>query len=66
MAEEATPPETEPADDAQPKRIAQLEKQVNDYKLLVAELQITGFVQASWKEHDDIWKELFARDSSPR
>ena len=32
--------------------------------LLVPELQITGFVKASWEEHDDMWKELF--DSSPR
>jgi hypothetical protein len=27
--------------------------------LRVPDLQITGFVQASWEEHDDMWKELY-------
>ncbi len=35
-------------------------------KLLVPELQITGFARASWEEYDDMWKELFTHDPSPR
>ena len=34
--------------------------------LRVAELQITGFVRASWEEHDDMWKELFGLEETHR
>ena len=34
--------------------------------LRVAELQITGFVGASWERNDDMWKELFGMEETHR
>ena len=63
MAEDASIPDTEPADDATQKKLAQLEKQIGDYKLLVAELQTSARrLREDADKHRKYASEGFARD----